>query len=190
MATTTPFLDERGLTVWNTDARRLPDLVAADSVDALVTDPPYELALGSTGVSARWDSTGIAFDPAFWASLLPVMKPGAFAFVFGSPRTWHRLACAMEDAGWRLRDQIAWLYSSGMPKGEWGDHAVDRTLGHRDGRVSRARCCDTFSRARVERARPVLQERAAERVGAGPLGDEDGLPGGFERRIPPRPCAR
>ena len=149
MATTTPFLDERGLTVWNTDARRLPDLVAADGVDALVTDPPYELALGSTGVSARWDSTGIAFDPAFWASLLPVMKPGAFAFVFGSPRTWHRLACAMEDAGWRLRDQIAWLYSSGMPKGEWGDHAVDRTLGHRDGRVSRARGCDTFSRARV-----------------------------------------
>ena len=129
-----PFIDHDGLTLYNADARRLPGLLDAPA-DAIVTDPPYELGLGTAGEVKRWDSTGIAFDPEFWTATLGMVRPGAFALVFGSPRTWHRLACAMEDAGWLIRDQFCWLYASGMPKGEWGDHAVDRALGVKDDRT-------------------------------------------------------
>uniref|UniRef100_UPI00359C468E hypothetical protein n=1 Tax=Bifidobacterium longum TaxID=216816 RepID=UPI00359C468E len=129
-----PFIDHDGLTLYNADARRLPGLLDAPA-DAIVTDPPYELGLGTAGEVKRWDSTGIAFDPEFWTAMLGMVRPGAFALVFGSPRTWHRLACAMEDAGWLIRDQFCWLYASGMPKGEWGDHAVDRALGVKDDRT-------------------------------------------------------
>ena len=85
-----PFIDHDGLTLYNTDARRLPDLLDAPA-DAIVTDPPYELGLGTAGEVKRWDSTGIAFDPEFWTAMLGTVRPGAFALVFGSPRTWHRL---------------------------------------------------------------------------------------------------
>lgn len=131
-----PVFDyDDGSAVHNIDARDLPSVLDGP-VDAVVTDPPYELGLGTAGETARWDSTGIAFDPAFWRSVMSVMRPGAFLLAFGSPRTWHRLACAVEDAGLTIRDQLCWLYASGMPKGEWGDHAVDRALGVSDPRAS------------------------------------------------------
>lgn len=137
------FSYDDGSAVWNMDAR---DLAQADlgRVDAVVTDPPYELGLGTAGETARWDSTGIAFDPAFWRTVAGLMKPGAFLFAFGSPRTWHRLACAVEDAGLTIRDQLCWLYASGMPKGEWGDHAVDRALGLSDPRPVTCKASPTF----------------------------------------------
>ena len=131
-----PAFDYDGSAVYNIDARDLPSVLDGP-VDAVVTDPPYELGLGTAGETARWDSTGIAFDPDFWRAILDVMRPGAFLFAFGSPRTWHRLACAVEDAGFLIRDQLCWLYASGMPKGEWGDHAVDRALGVSDPPASR-----------------------------------------------------
>ncbi|KAB5966714.1 site-specific DNA-methyltransferase, partial [Bifidobacterium adolescentis] len=131
-----PAFDYDGSAVYNIDARDLLSVLDGP-VDAVVTDPPYELGLGTAGETARWDSTGIAFDPDFWHAILGVMRPGAFLFAFGSPRTWHRLACAVEDAGFLIRDQLCWLYASGMPKGEWGDHAVDRALGVSDPRASR-----------------------------------------------------
>lgn len=130
-----PVLSSHGVDVFNMDARQLARL-ECDPFDAIVTDPPYELGLGTAGRVHQWDSTGVAFDPAFWRMLLDVVKPGAYLMAFGAPRTWHRLACAVEDAGWTLTDQIAWLYASGMPKGEWGDHAVDRALGVKDDRPS------------------------------------------------------
>lgn len=142
----TPYHDSHGMTVYNTDARRLTDILEPGSCRAIVTDPPYELGLGTAGRVARWDSTGIAFDPGFWSSLLPLVTPGAYLLAFGGTRTWHRMACAIEDAGWLIRDQICWLYSSGMPKGEWGDHAVDRTLGHPDTRPARESGDDVMSR--------------------------------------------
>ncbi|KAA8826923.1 DNA methyltransferase [Bifidobacterium myosotis] len=155
-----PFIDFDGIRLYNMDARRLPDAAAPASLDAVVTDPPYELGLGTAGEVRRWDSTGIAFDPAFWASMLALAKPGAFAMVFGSPRTWHRLAVAMEDAGWLLRDQICWLYASGMPKGEWGDHAVDRALGRPDTRIGVRRDSASLERnvAYTEEYRPQTPE--------------------------------
>lgn len=142
----TPHRDIGGMTVFNADARRLPDLIEPESCQAIVTDPPYELGLGTAGRVARWDSTGIAFDPGFWSKLLTLVTPGSYLLAFGGSRTWHRMACAIEDAGWLIRDQICWLYSSGMPKGEWGDHAVDRALGHADMRPARESGDDVMSR--------------------------------------------
>ncbi len=89
----------------------LPTL-ADNSVDAVVTDPPYEL--GFMGKS--WDSSGIAFNSDVWRECLRVLKPGGHLLAFGGSRTWHRIAVAIEDAGFEVRDSIAWLYGSGFPK--------------------------------------------------------------------------
>ncbi|MFQ7493953.1 MAG: DNA methyltransferase [Bifidobacterium bifidum] len=93
----------------------LPD----GSVDAVVTDPPYELGF----MGRQWDSTGIAFDIGLWREVLRVLKPGGHAAVFAASRTYHRLACAMEDAGFEIRDQIDWVYASGMPARVGRGHA-------------------------------------------------------------------
>jgi len=86
----------------------LPD----NSIDAIVTDPPYELGF----MSKAWDSTGIAYSVELWRECLRVLKPGGHLLAFGGTRTWHRLAVAIEDAGFEIRDSIAWLYGSGFPK--------------------------------------------------------------------------
>lgn len=83
-----------------------------NSIDSIVTDPPYEL--GFMGKS--WDSTGIAYNAELWEECLRVLKPGSHLLSFGGSRTYHRMACAIEDAGFEIRDQIMWIYGSGMPK--------------------------------------------------------------------------
>ena len=82
------------------------------SVDAIVTDPPYEIGL----MGRAWDSTGVAFDVGLWRECLRVLKPGGHLVAFGGARTYHRLACAIEDAGFEIRDQIMWIQGQGMPK--------------------------------------------------------------------------
>jgi len=77
-----------------------------NSVDSIVTDPPYEL--GFMGKS--WDNSGIAYNVELWTECLRVLKPGGHLLAFGGSRTYHRLACAIEDAGFEVRDQIMWLY--------------------------------------------------------------------------------
>lgn len=86
----------------------LPD----NTFDGILCDPPYEL--GFMGKS--WDASGVTFSPATWAELLRVCKPGAALLAFGGTRTYHRLACAIEDGGWGLRDCLMWVYGSGFPK--------------------------------------------------------------------------
>lgn len=80
------------------------------SVDAIVTDPPYGLRF----MGHSWDHgvPGIAF----WEAALRVSRPGAHMLAFGGTRTFHRLACSIEDAGWEIRDTIMWVYGSGFPK--------------------------------------------------------------------------
>lgn len=89
----------------------LPQL-EAESIDSIVTDPPYELGFMGKG----WDRSGIAYDVAMWRECLRVLKPGGHLLAFGGSRTYHRLACAVEDVGFEIRDQIQWIYSSGFPK--------------------------------------------------------------------------
>ena len=115
----------------------------AESIDAIVTDPPYDLTArkkGGSGVASvnldspygrarigtgngaggfmgkAWDGTGVAFRPETWAAALRVANPGAYLVAAGGTRTVHRLASAIEDAGWEIRDMLIWAYASGFPK--------------------------------------------------------------------------
>lgn len=92
--------------VYNLNCLEGLKLLDDDSIDSIVTDPPYEL--GFMGKS--WDSTGIAYNVNMWKECLRVLKPGGHLLSFGGTRTYHRMACAIEDAGFEIRDQIQWLY--------------------------------------------------------------------------------
>ena len=98
--------------IYHGDNRQILPTLAENSVDAIVTDPPYEL--GFMGKS--WDASGVAFDPATWREALRVLKPGGHLIAFSGSRTYHRMAVAIEDAGFEIRDQIMWIYGSGFPK--------------------------------------------------------------------------
>lgn len=129
--------------------------MAENSVDSGVTDPPYHLTsivkrfgsegaapakVGKTGAYARasvgfmgkqWDGGDIAFQPETWAAVLRVLKPGAHLLAFGGTRTFHRMACAIEDAGFEIRDTIMWLYGSGFPKSHDVSKGIDRAADYR-----------------------------------------------------------
>ena len=96
-----------------------------NSIDAIITDPPYEL--GFMGKS--WDKSGIAFSSEVWAECLRVLKPGGHMLAFGGSRTFHRIAVAIEDAGFELRDTLMWVYGSGFPKSLDVSKAIDKTFG-------------------------------------------------------------
>lgn len=99
--------------------------IEENSIDCVITDPPYEL--GFMGKS--WDSSGIAFQPETWKKCFKALKPGGYLLAFGGSRTFHRIACAIEDAGFELRDTILYLYGSGFPKSHNIGLSVDRKLG-------------------------------------------------------------
>ena len=120
---------------------------------AVITDPPYHLAsivkrfgadgaaaakVGATGAYARaskgfmgkqWDGGDIAFRPDTWAAVGSVMLPGAHLVAFAGTKGAHRMACAIEDAGFEIRDTLAWLYGSGFPKSHDAAKAIDKHLG-------------------------------------------------------------
>jgi len=105
-------------TIHHGDCREVMATLDAESVDAIVSDPPYGLSFMGKG----WDHGVPGVE--FWAEALRVAKPGAHLLAFGGTRTYHRLACAIEDAGWEIRDCVMWVYGSGFPKshnlkGEW-----------------------------------------------------------------------
>jgi DNA modification methylase len=97
----------------------LPD----NSVDSIVTDPPYELGF----MGKKWDSSGIAYSVELWRECLRVLKPGGHLLSFGGTRTWHRVAVGIEDAGFEVRDSIAWMYGSGFPKSLDVSKAIDKS---------------------------------------------------------------
>lgn len=94
--------------------------------DSIVTDPPYEI--GFMGKS--WDASGIANNPEMWAECLRVLKPGGYLLSFSATRTYHRMAVAIEDAGFEVRDMIEWVYGSGFPKSLNIGKAVDKIQGN------------------------------------------------------------
>lgn len=126
------------LSVIHGDCASVLPMLAAGTFDAVVTDPPYHLTTGKKGGSGAaslnpnspagrarvttgfmgkaWDGGELAHDPALWREVLRVAKPGAYLLAFGGTRTYHRLTCAIEDAGWEIRDCLMWLYGCGFPK--------------------------------------------------------------------------
>jgi site-specific DNA-methyltransferase (adenine-specific) len=99
-------------TLYHGDNREVLKTLEDNSIDSIVTDPPYEL--GFMGKS--WDASGIAFNTEVWQECLRVLKPGGHLLAFSGSRTYHRMAVAIEDAGFEIRDQIMWIYGSGFPK--------------------------------------------------------------------------
>lgn len=125
----------------------------ANSFDAVVTDPPYHLTSiverfgsptaapakgGKDGAFARasrgfmgkvWDGGDVAFRPETWAAVLRVLKPGGHMVCFGGTRTQHRMVCAIEDAGFEIKDTLCWLYGTGFPKSHDVSKAIDKAAG-------------------------------------------------------------
>ena len=99
--------------------KTLPD----NSIDSIVTDPPYGLAF----MGKRWDYDIPSID--IWRECLRVLKPGGHALIFGGTRTYHRMTCRVEDAGFEIRDCIMWLFGSGFPKSHDVSKAIDREAG-------------------------------------------------------------
>ena len=142
--------------LYHGDLRDVLPTLPAESVEACVCDPPYDLTAqkpGGSGVASvdldspygrsrigtgngsggfmgkAWDATGVAFDPETWRHVWRVLKPGGHLIAFGGTRTFHRLTCAIEDAGFEIRDCLMWLYGSGFPKSLDVSKALDKLAG-------------------------------------------------------------
>jgi DNA modification methylase len=100
--------------------KTLPD----NSVDSIVTDPPYGLSF----MGKKWDYDVPSVD--IWKECLRVLKPGGHLLSFGGSRTYHRMAVAIEDAGFEVRDQIMWIYGQGFPKSHNIGKAIDKIQGN------------------------------------------------------------
>ena len=109
--------------IYHGDCREVMPTLHAESVDSIVCDPPYGLSFMGKG----WDHGVPGVE--FWAEALRVAKPGAHLLAFGGTRTYHRLACAIEDAGWEIRDCVMWVYGSGFPKSLDVSKAIDKAAG-------------------------------------------------------------
>lgn len=92
--------------IYNGDMLDMLQVIKPESIDAIVCDPPYELGF----MNKSWDSTGIAFKKETWQNCFEVLKPGGYLLAFGGSRTYHRIACAIEDAGFEIRDCVMYLY--------------------------------------------------------------------------------
>lgn len=114
--------------IYNGDMLDMLQVIKPESIDAIVCDPPYELGF----MNKSWDSTGIAFKKETWQNCFEVLKPGGYLLAFGGSRTYHRIACAIEDAGFEIRDCVMYLYGTGFPKSCNIGLAIDKKNGSGD----------------------------------------------------------
>jgi DNA modification methylase len=136
--------------LYHADCRDVLRVLPDNSLDSCVTDPPYALvsivkrfgsptaapaqgdvyARASAGfMGKQWDTGETAFSVEFWAEVFRVLKPGAFVAAFGASRGYHRLACAIEDSGFEIRDSLMWLYGTGFPKSHDVSKGIDKAAG-------------------------------------------------------------
>ena len=120
---TTPYYSDERAVLHHGDCLEVLATLPDASVDSVVTDPPYGLGF----MGKDWD--GLPPGVEWAAECLRVLKPGGHLLAFGGTRTWHRLAVAVEDAGFEMRDSIAWLYGSGFPKSLDVSKAIDKAAG-------------------------------------------------------------
>lgn len=118
----TPYFQQDGVTLYHGDCREILQALPDESVSAVVTDPPYGLAF----MGKRWDYDVPSVE--VWAECLRVLKPGGHLLAFAGTRTQHRMAVRIEDAGFEIRDMIAWVYGSGFPKSLDVSKAIDAKM--------------------------------------------------------------
>jgi DNA modification methylase len=118
-----PYYEDEQTTIYNGDCREILETLPDDSVDAVVSDPPYGLAF----MGKRWDYDVPGVE--VWQQCLRVLKPGGHLLAFAGTRTQHRMAVNIEDAGFEIRDMIAWVYGSGFPKSLDVSKAIDKAAG-------------------------------------------------------------
>ena len=101
---------------FNSDCVKFSDEYDGELFDAVVTDPPY----GIEYLGNSWDSykNCVAFKEETWRSISKTLKPGGYLLIFGASKTFHRLTCAVEDSGLKIKDVLMWLYGQGMPKSQ------------------------------------------------------------------------
>lgn len=127
-ATAAPYYADDNVTVHHGKSQHVLPTLPDASVDAVVCDPPYELGF----MGRAWDASGIAYSVDLWREVLRALKPGGHLLAFGGTRTVHRMTCAIEDAGFKIRDGIDWIYASGFPKGQDISKSIDRMRGDGD----------------------------------------------------------
>ena len=121
-----PYYKDSGyISLFNGDMLEVLPKFPLNFFDAVITDCPYELNM----MGKAWDSTGISFSINTWEQVLRVLKPGGYLATFGGARTVHRITCAIEDAGFEIRDLLLWIFGSGFPKGRNISRDVDEMLG-------------------------------------------------------------
>lgn len=118
-----PYKAEDQITVFEGDNLDLLKAMADNSVDSVVTDPPYGLKF----MGKKWDHDVPKVE--FWTEVFRVLKPGGYVLSFGGTRTFHRMVVEIEDAGFDIVDQISWLYGQGFPKSRNISKDIDRILG-------------------------------------------------------------
>ena len=119
------WLDEMDGLIIEGDILAALEQLDDESIEAIVTDPPYELNFMGKG----WDNAGISFRAETWKACLRVLKPGGHMVVFGGTRTHHRMWVAIEDAGFEVRDMLLWMYGQGFPKSLNVGQAIDKAAG-------------------------------------------------------------
>ena len=129
-----PYYADHLVTLWHGDCIEVLTTLPDASVDSVVTDPPYGIGF----MGRKWDKWGAGEFQSWceqWSrECLRVLKPGGHMLAFGGTRTWHRLTVAVEDAGFEIRDSIAWMYGSGFPKSLDVSKALDKMAGAERGR--------------------------------------------------------
>lgn len=119
----TPYYEKDGITLYNADCIAAMRELPSDSVDSVVTDPPYGLSF----MGKKWDVQVPSVD--VWRECLRVLKPGGHLLAFAGTRTQHRMAVNIEDAGFEIRDMLCWAYGSGFPKSLDVSKAIDKAAG-------------------------------------------------------------
>lgn len=146
--------------IYNGDMLDMLQVIEPESIDAIVCDPPYELGF----MNKSWDSTGIAFKKETWQNCFEVLKPGGYLLAFGGSRTYHRIACAIEDAGFEIRDCVMYLYGCGFSKSYNIGLAIDKKNGV-DNRTGNIRA-DSVNNQNIcydfKAMKPKFEERIAQ----------------------------
>lgn len=129
------YINKDNYLIFNEDCLKQMDLLEENSIDSIVTDPPYHLTANKNGSNKKgfmeneWDGGDIAFRKETWEKALRVLKPGGYLLAFGHSRTFHRLAVAIEDAGFEIRDTLMWVYATGFPKSHDMGLQIDKANG-------------------------------------------------------------